>query len=241
MLGSFAEGLTMKWDPRKLDAEWPFDIFATDFALDAESTALIVVDMQGGELSIDENSPLAIRYPQIVDFWNRRIEQVVIPNIRRLIDFFRARNLKTVFTRNGNVTSSGDEMTERLRLKTPPGGPRMHRVSDGYQIDERLAPTDADLVVDKLTSGGFTAGFLDHALRNMGVRSVVITGMLTDACVLGTARPAAELGYKTLICEDACGTFTQRAHDEALLMHARMFGRIGTTDEVISELTAGSA
>ena len=231
----------MKWDPRKLDAEWPFDILATDFALDAESTALIVVDMQGGELSIDENSQLAIRYPQIVDYWNRRIEQVVIPNIRRLIDFFRARNLKIVFTRNGNVTSTGDEMTERLKLKMPPGGPEMHRSSDGYKTDKRIAPTDADLVVDKLTSGGFTASFLDHALRNMSVRGVVFTGMLTDACVLGTARPAAELGYNTLICEDACATFTQRAHDEALLMHARMFGRVGTTDEVISELTAGNS
>ena len=135
----------------------------------------------------------------------------------------------------------GDEMTERLKLKMPPGGPEMHRGSDGYKTDKRLAPTDANLVVDKLTSGGFTASFLDHALRNMGIRGVVFTGMLTDACVLGTARPAAELGYNTLICEDACATFTQQAHDEALLMHARMFGRIETTDEVISELTTGNA
>jgi hypothetical protein len=37
----------MKWDPRKLDSEWPFDVMSTDFELHAESTALIVVDMQG--------------------------------------------------------------------------------------------------------------------------------------------------------------------------------------------------
>ena len=93
-------------------------------------------------------------------------------------------------------------------------------------------------MVDKLTSGGFTGSFLDHALRNMGIRSVVITGILTDACVFGTARAAAELGYGSLVCEDACATFTQRAHDDALLMHARIFGRVDTTEEVLSELAA---
>ena len=71
--------------------------------------------------------------------------------------------------------------------------------------------------MDKLTSGAFTASILDHALHNMNIRNVVITGVLTDACVLGTARVASELGYNSLLCEDACATLTQRAHDEYLL------------------------
>jgi len=36
----------MNWDPRKFDSEWPFEVLGTAFALDAESVALIVVDMQ---------------------------------------------------------------------------------------------------------------------------------------------------------------------------------------------------
>ena len=35
----------MKWDPRRLDSEWPFDVMSTEFELHAESTALIVVDI----------------------------------------------------------------------------------------------------------------------------------------------------------------------------------------------------
>jgi nicotinamidase-related amidase len=226
----------MKWNPRKLDSEWPFDVMSADFALDAESTALIVVDMQSDQMTVEPDSPLATHYPQIVSYWNRRIDETAVPNIRRLMGLFRRQNRKIVFTRNGNVTPSGDEMTERLKAKFSAGGPRSHRDSPGYQIDERLSPGEADLVVDKLTSGGFTASLLDHALRNMGIRSLVITGILTDACVLGTARAAAELGYNSLLCEDACATFTQRAHDEALLMHARIFGRVETTDGVLAEL-----
>jgi len=228
----------MKWDPRKFDSEWPFDVTGTGVALDPESSALIVVDMQCDQMAIEPDSPLGIGHPQIVEYWNRRLDETVIPNIRRLIDLFRDQDRKIVYTRNGYVTSTGDEMTKRLKKKVPVGSPISRRNSPGYQIAERLSPREVDLVVDKLTSGGFTGSFLDHALRNMGIRSVVITGILTDACVFGTARAAAELGYGSLVCEDACATFTQRAHDDALLMHARIFGRVDTTEEVLSELAA---
>ena len=205
----------MKWDPRKLDSEWPFELLGAVFALDAESAALIVVDMQSDQMTMKPDSSLAIGYPQIADYWNRRVNKSVVPNIQRLLSLFRSQNRKIVYTRNGNVTATGDEMTERLKAKLYEGATVSHRNSPGYQIDERFSPREVDLVVDKLTSGGFTASFLDHALRNMGIHTVIITGVLTDACVFGTARAAAELGYNSLICEDACATFTQRAHDEA--------------------------
>ena len=228
----------MKWDPRKFDSEWPFDVTGTGVALGPESSALIVVDMQCDQMAIEPDSPLGIGHPQIVEYWNRRLDETVIPNIRRLIDLFRDQDRKIVYTRNGYVTSTGDEVTKRLKKKVHGGSPGSRRNSPGYQIAERLSPREVDLVVDKLTSGGFTGSFLDHALRNMGIQSVVITGILTDACVFGTARAAAELGYGSLVCEDACATFTQRAHDDALLMHARIFGRVDTTEEVLSELAS---
>jgi hypothetical protein len=39
-------------------------------------------------------------------------------------------------------------------------------------------------------------------------------------------------------CEDCCASLTQRAHDEALLMHARRFGRVSTAEEVMSQVGA---
>ena len=57
-----------------------------------------------------------------------------------------------------------------------------------------------------------------------------------DMCVLGTARGAAELGYNTLVVDDATATLTQRAHDEGLLVFARTFGRVAFADDVLEEL-----
>ena len=75
-------------------------------------------------------------------------------------------------------------------------------------------------------------------LRNHGVTDLVLCGCMTDMCVLGSARAAAELGYNTLMVDDGCATATKRAHDEALLAHGRVFGRVSTAEAVMAELQA---
>ena len=230
----------MSWVAEEHDLEWPFDRIGTSFSLDPEMTALLVVDIQAGDVVKDPDTEFGRQYPEILTYWNDRVAQRVIPNTRRLIDHFRENRMRVVYTRNGNVTPHGAELTDRLKLKMRAAkdrAPARHRGSPEYDIAEEICPTGDELVVDKLTSSAFHNTMLDHALRNMGIRDVVIAGILTDMCVLGTARVAAEVGYNALICEDACATLTQRAHDEALLMHARIFGRVSTTDHVISELS----
>ena len=225
----------MAWTADELDPDWPFDLLRTDFALGSGKTALLVVDAQTSAMKLPADGDLARRYPVLARYFNERIERVVVPNLRRLIELFRQRRWKIVYTRNGHLTATGSELTRRLRRRAVEFS--HPRKTPGLEIDSRLVPTDDDLVVDKLTSGAFTATLLDHALRNMGVTGVVVTGAMTDMCVHGTARTAAELGYDSLICEDACATLTERAHNEGLLTHARIFGRVASAEDVIAELT----
>ena len=231
----------MSWNARQHDPEWPFDSYATEFLLDPGSTALMVIDVQAGSITKDPDSELGRTHPAIVDYWNRRMRDQVLSNTRWLIESFRRRGLHVVYTRNGAMTPSGAELTGRLRSREAPGPDRQYRGGPAYEIAAEVSPTEDELVIDKPISSAFTSSPMDHALRNMGVTDLVITGILTDMCVLGTARVAAELGYNTLICEDACATLTQRAHDEALLMHARVFGRVSDTEGVLAELDMGGA
>lgn len=224
----------MGWDPRALDPEWPFELFATEVALDSAHTALLVVDMQAADMEVAAGSDLGRRYPAIRAYWNSRVADVTLPAIRALIAGFRARGLPVVYTRNGPITPHAGETTARLRPKVGPV--YRHRGSPVYEIEPSIAPLPGDVVVDKLTSGAFTASHLDHALRNLGVTGLVVVGVVTDMCVFGTARAAAELGYWTVICEDGCASYTERAHVEALLAHARTFGRVAMADEIEAEL-----
>lgn len=226
----------MSWTANMYDREWPFDLTASEFALNRRSTALVLVDLQQGDIKLGADSEMAVKYPKIAEYWNGRLEEIVIPNTTRLISHFRQNQMKVIYTRTGNMTPGYAELTERLRKRMPKDAGTRHRGTAKYEIDPRLLPLEDELVIDKLTSGAFTQTFLDHALRNMGITDIVVIGILTDMCILGTARTAAELGYNTLICEDACASYTERAHVEALLMHARVFGRVSDTDEVLEEL-----
>lgn len=224
----------MSWIAKKHDPEYPFDLIAHDFTLDPQHTALIVIDMQTDYLRIGGNSPLGKKYPKLARYFNNRVKTVVVPNTITLVKAFRKAKRKIAYTRNGCMTSLGDEMTNRLKALNNP--PKMWRGTKPYEIAREIYPRKEDLVIDKLTSGAFTSTQLDHALRNCKVTDVILTGLFTDMCVLGSARLASELGYHAMICEDCCATLTQRAHDEALLAHARRFGRVSTAKDVMREL-----
>ena len=63
----------MSWLAEEHDPEWPFELLATDFRLDPAATALLVVDMQGSDGTIDAESGLGVRYPEIAAYWNGRM------------------------------------------------------------------------------------------------------------------------------------------------------------------------
>ena len=223
----------MSWKAEDFDSEWSYDELATKFELRNDKAALLEIDIQKGDLVRDSQSEYGIKYPHIVEYWNTRISDFVIPNTSKLISFFRELGSPVIYTRNGAITPNGKEMAKRLRKFTKD---TPFRGKDSYEIADQIRPVENELVIDKLTSGAFNFSILDHALRNMKVEDIVIAGILTDMCVLGTARVASELGYNSVISEDACATLTQRAHVEALLMHARVFGRVETSDDIIAEL-----
>jgi nicotinamidase-related amidase len=228
----------MTWNARKYDPEWPFDLMETDFKLSKSSTALLVIDLQEGDVRYDPDSKLARKYPEMASDYYQRLAEIVIPQAAALLDFFRTSRRKVIYTRNGPMTSRGDEVTARLKSKIDRTDDmsQCNRDNPRYQIIRELAPQPEDLVVDKVTSGAFTASTLDHALHNMKITDVVLVGILTDMCIFGTARAAAELGYNTAICENACASLTERAHHDALIMHARTFGRVMSTEEIRNEL-----
>ena len=176
---------------------------------------MLVIDIQNGDLVKNPDSEYGMEYPYIVEYWNNRISDFVLPNTSKLISFFRELGLPVIYTKNGAITPSGKEMAERLLIKRKFKKDSRYRGIDSYEIADQIHPIEDELVIDKLTSGAFNFSILDHSLRNMKVEDIVITGVLTEMCVFGTARVASEIGYNSMICEDACATLTKRAHIDA--------------------------
>jgi nicotinamidase-related amidase len=70
----------------------------------------------------------------------------------------------------------------------------------------------------------------------MGIEYLLFTGVSTNSCVEGTARDAADIGYKCIIVDNACGAASQRFHDATCENFQRLLGRVEKVDAVIKEL-----
>ena len=70
--------------------------------------------------------------------------------------------------------------------------------------------------MDKRHYSAFSGTDLDIRLRERRVTTVVLTGVLTDICVLHTAIDAYNLGYDIEVVESATASLTTEAHDFAI-------------------------
>ena len=66
----------------------------------------------------------------------------------------------------------------------------------------------------------------ERLLRSWGMEQILFTGVSTNSCVEGTARDAADRGYRCLLVEDGCGAASQRLHDASCENFQRLLGRV---------------
>jgi len=92
-----------------------------------------------------------------------------------------------------------------------------------------------DIVVPRMHGmTPFTSTSLDQILRNLGVRTVVATGVSVNLGVFGMALTALDLGYQVVIPTDAVAG-VPREYADAVLEHSlSLIATLTSTDEVLS-------
>lgn len=86
----------------------------------------------------------------------------------------------------------------------------------GAQVVDELSPDEEDVVIYKRRFSGFFGTDLDLLLRENHVDEVVLTGVLTNICVLYTGSDAYQLGYKVTVLEDCVGAADPSMHEFAI-------------------------
>jgi biuret amidohydrolase len=214
--------------------------FVPDFRLDPERTALLVIDMQYASGSRAHGlGRLLAEARREEDGRQRfdRIEQVVVPGIRRLLDACRRDGRRVIYLTVGSELPDYSDLPPHMRgFARAIGNTRGNRE---HEILDELAPARGELVLNKTTTGAFTSSPLDAALRTFGITDLVISGISTNSCVETTARDAADRGYRCVLVDDGCGAAREEFHQATLASFRRLFGRVATTDEVLRELEAG--
>jgi ureidoacrylate peracid hydrolase len=93
------------------------------------------------------------------------------------------------------------------------------------------------MIFRKTSSNVLISTNLDYVLRNLGVRSLIVAGLMTDQCVESAVRDACDLGYLVTLVTDACTT-TNAARHEQSLTGVRGYCRQSCTDALVAEITA---
>jgi ureidoacrylate peracid hydrolase len=210
-----------------------------DLPLDPKISALLFIDVQnfsarrdGGEFKDVPDTDIAGQYAYYFD----RLRSVAIPNMQRLQAAFRAAGIEVLYTTIESLTKDGRDRSLDYKITgfhVPKGS------WDGKVIDE-LAPADDEIVLPKTSSSVFVSTHIDYLLRNLGVRQLVIAGVVTDQCVESAVRDACDLGYLVTLVPDACAAYSQERHDHSLRA-INGYCRQVATDALVAELRAGGS
>lgn len=218
------------------DTAWDL-IIRVDPEFDYDRCALVVIDLQYLTASREYGAFKKVKdggFGEEGEYAISRLERTVVPNVARLAKAMRAKNLPVIFARVGSLNGDGSDQTERHRKQ----GLTVALDERPAQILEELGVEKGDLIVTKSGSGCFTSTNLDHMLRNMGIRDVILTGIWTNSCVETTARHAGDLDYRAVIVEDCCAAMTEKLHNHALEYLDNNWGAVRSTDEVMASLSA---
>lgn len=177
-------------------------------------TALLLVDMQRAWLEPGSESAHSDAGPD--DYFYRETAQRVIPNQQLLLQAARRAGVEVIHTIIRSLTNDGRDRSLDHKLTPihlPPHAPEALPIP-------ALAPVGDEILLPKTSSGVFNSTNIDYLLRNLGIRYLVVAGIMTDQCVDMAVRDAADLGYLVSCVADACATRTAAQHDNAL----RAFG-----------------
>ncbi|MFT4043325.1 MAG: isochorismatase family cysteine hydrolase [Gordonia sp. (in: high G+C Gram-positive bacteria)] len=196
---------------RPLSVDGPFaDYFA-------ERTAVISIDMHEGHLSTAADCPCpAPRGREIIapinDF-HRSVRDLNIPVIH-VLSALRVSGADDLGGRApsawrvtfpmyvGEISGAAQHALQGSRWTTP-----------ATEVDPR-----DELVTGKKRLSAFYPTDLDFLLRQMGVSTIILDGIMTDCCVLNTAFDGSNRGYRVIVAGDLCRGTDQHLEEAALAM-----------------------
>ncbi len=190
--------------------------------IDPAHAALLIIDVQ---------SFCAGAKPGHSEYFGYSLREVVLPNIRRLQSACREAAIEVVYSVIENMTRDGRDRSLDYKIS----GIDVPRGSWEAQVLDEIAPADDEMIFRKTSSNVFISTNIDYVLRNLGVRSLIVAGLMTDQCVESAVRDACDLGYLVTLVTDACTTTSAQRHEQSLI-GIRGYCRQRRTDALLAEI-----
>lgn len=176
------------------------------------TTALVVVDMQND--FVDARGSLSVADAR-----------KTVPAIARLRDLASTHGMLVVYTQDWH---GADDPEFAL------WGPHAVGGTWGAEIVPELAPSAQDLVIRKLRYDGFYGTPLEHELARRRIETLIVTGTVSNICVLHTAGSAALRWLRVIVPVDAVSALAEFDQQAALRQIAFLYhGTLTRSDGIV--------
>jgi len=216
-------------------------VLGREIPIEAARTALLFVDVQnysaradGGEYAQAGLTPAQARDKHAYYF--ERLATVVIPNMQRLQKTCRDAGVEVMYTVIESLTLDGRDRSLDYKIS----GFHVPRGSRDAQVLAEIAPEEDEIILPKTSSNVFISTNIHFVLGNLGVKQLIVAGLLTDQCVNSAVRDGCDLGYLVTLVPDACATYSEERHEKSI-EHIKGYCRCRTVDELSAELAGAAA
>jgi ureidoacrylate peracid hydrolase len=205
-----------------------------DQPIPTHDTALLLIDVQNGFLHPDG---MAAR---MAGGTLPEASAATVAPLARTIAAARAAGIPIIYTQHAwraDLSDAGftGEVMLRAFAQTPAAVAEVRTLTTGSweaEILEELAPVEGDHRLPKNRYDAFLGTPLEQLLTRLGIRTLVVGGLITSCCVESTVRDAAMRDYRVLLVGDAIGDVDTAVHLDALARLERMFGHVVSSDDV---------
>lgn len=181
--------------------------------LDHKKTALIVIDLQKGIVSMP-TKPYDTRE--------------VVRNAASLARKFREKSMPVFLVHvYSDVDTSLHPLNDSGQMR------RGDMPEDWHEFVPKLERSGNDVIITKKQWGAFYGTDLDLQLRRRKIETIVLCGIATKYGVESTARFAYEYGYQQVFPEDAMSDLSEESHRDSVEYVLKRIGRVRKTEEIL--------
>lgn len=197
-----------------------------DVLLDPARTAIVTSEVQQGVVG----EPSAL--PALAEAAQREM----VPNLGRLLPVARAAGVQVVHcTAYRRADGKGANRNARLFLGVRKSPVPLLPGTSAVEVVPELGPELDDVVLTRTHGLSPMAGTdLDPVLRNLGIRTIVVTGVSVNVAIPNLVMDAVNRGYDVVLPRDAVCGIPQEYADAVIDQTLSLLATVVTTDDLIA-------
>lgn len=165
----------------------------------------------------------------------------IVPALSRLLDGARRLRVPVIYVVH-QIRPDGSDAANPFWSESESVGDLYPNVAEQVvgsrwtELADGIEPEPGDFVLPKKRYGAFSGNDLAFLLKNLGIETLILTGVETEICILATAFHAFNEDYRVIVASDAIAGLDPECEAAALRIIGREVGWVLTTDELLGAL-----